>query len=164
MKRYTLPFLVLWLACSSSGSSTLPNPLVRLDFKKKLPEEVRKRAPSAIELDCNKTFTLSEQGAQQKFVANWRLLDIDSARYIVAIDVAPVGTTSGAGNATASGSAGELERKQGEKGNLDQVLVTVSWKAQKGCTSFSKLEQIALRSDDPSCKSNAPKGILKPVK
>lgn len=148
------------LACDS-GSATMPNPLVRQDLSSKLPKKVRVRLPSAIDFDCHQKVVLSADGAQQEFVVNWRVADVDGVRYMMAVDVQPSGKTSGAKSPKASGNIGQFKREgQGAK-SVDSIAVTISWEAQKGCGRVQQTKQLVVRSDHASCKSPQPKGLIK---
>jgi len=156
-------FLLLFvgpLACDA-GSATMPNPLVRLDVSSKLPPKVRQRLPSAIDLDCHDEVLLQADGAKQAFTINWRVVDVDGARYMMAIDVQPSGTTSGAKSPKASGTIGQLKREGQGKAAVDSVPVVISWQAQKGCSQLKETKMLEVRSDHASCKSSQPAGLLK---
>ncbi|MBW2735167.1 MAG: hypothetical protein JRH20_22525 [Deltaproteobacteria bacterium] len=165
MKRYLLHLLVLVLfvgplACDA-GPATMPNPLVRLDVSSKLPPKVRRRLPSAIDLDCHDEVVLQAEGAKQTFIINWRVVDVDGARYMMAIDVQPSGTTSGAKSPKASGTIGQFKREGQGKSGVDSVSVVISWQAQKGCSQLKETKLLTVRSDHASCKSPQPGGLLK---
>lgn len=153
-----------YAACSSSGGGSIPNPLIRVDFSDKIPKRLRARAHGGIPLACTKQVTLEASGADQRFVASWRALDIDGVRYVTAVEVVPEGKTRGASSPTATAAVGGLERKGPGDKTHDQVHVTISWRAHKGCGQVEQTRRITLAADDPSCKSTQPKNLLHPVK
>lgn len=161
--RRSAPLWLLLGALATSQScgennAQLPNPLVRVDLRSRLPQSraFRGRAQAALELDCHQLVPIESGGVHHDFVVNWRVIDVDETRYIVAVDVQPSGSLRGGRAPSASATVGRLERRSVGSKSVDEVLVMLAFSAQRGCGSVSKSLKLTIRSDHKSCAGKAP--------
>jgi hypothetical protein len=151
------------VSCQSEG--TVSAPVVRVDLRAKLPPRVQRLVALAdTSYECRKPFQLSAGGAEQAFLAIWRVFEDGAGRYVTAVEVNPEGPTRGAGAPSASALVEELQsRKQGQQ--LVMVApVRVTWTASKGCGKVKAGVRLELRADDPACqKPRGPGRLLTPV-
>jgi hypothetical protein len=160
--RASLLFVLL-AGCDRGAVSA---PVVRVDLRARLPEKVLRRLVAAdTTYECRKPFKLASGGAEQAFLASWRVLDETGERFITAVEINPDGPTRGAGSPTASALVEEIQKRREGKDVVGMVPVRVSWSASKGCGKVSAVERIELRADDPACvKPKGPGRLLVPVK
>jgi len=152
------------LACE--GNSSLLSPVVRVDLRSKLPPRLQRRISVAdTSYECRKSFTLSAEGASQRFLAGWRVLDDGGNKYATAVQIEPDGPTRGATAPSASALVNEVVLRPRGSSRVASVPVRVTWTAAKGCSKVSATTQLELAADDPGCTPpRAPLKLLTPVK
>lgn len=155
--------VVSGLSCHSS--TTIVNPLVRVDFREQLSKAQKRR----LELDdisyaCHKNFSLEAQGAAQNFVVEFRVLDDQGKKFFTALEVLAEGQVSGATAPQATAVVGEMKMLPGNKDQqVAQVQFRVSFEAQRGCGKIQALRTWTVRADEEGCKPPPALKILRPV-
>jgi len=151
MRRTHAPLLWLLLVgvVTCGGDGQLPSPTLRVDLRDKLPRKVLRRLMAVdTTYECSREVTLRVPDASQRFTVSWRVFDYKAARYITAVQVAPVGLAKGASGPEASATVGEPTAA----GDVTTVPILISFSGRAGCTSFTAGRKVNLRSNDPGCK------------
>jgi len=158
-------WLVLLLLGGCEGGGSVVAPVVRVDLRSRLPEKLQRRlAVADTTYECRSPFKLAAGGAEQAFVASWRVLEEPGERYITVVEVNPDGPTRGAGSPSASALVEEIQKRRESKEVVALAPVRVSWSASKGCGKLSSFSRLELRADDPGChKPKGPGKLLVPV-
>lgn len=159
-----LALLVLAPAgCPSEGNVSAP--VVRVDLRGKLPPRVQQLVALAdTSYECRRSFKLSAAGAEQVFLAVWRVFEEGAGRYITAVEVSPEGPTRGAGAPSATALVEELQSQKQGRQLVMVAPIRVSWSASKGCSKVNSSVRLELRADDPGChKPRGPGRLLTPV-
>ena len=157
--------LVLLLLGGCEGGGAVSSPVVRVDLRARLPEKLQRRlAVADMTYECRKPFKLEAGGAEQAFLASWRVLEEPGERFITAVEVNPDGPTRGAGSPSASALVEEIQKRREGKEVVALAPVRVSWNASKGCGKVSSVVRLELRADDKGCvKPKGPGRLLVPV-
>lgn len=153
--RSTLLLVVLGAAFAMcGGGGTVTSPVVRVDLRDRLPLRAQRRAyVHDTSYPCSKALTLSAQGAEQRFIANWRVLDDRGTRHITAVEIVPEGETSGAREPSASAVVEDTTSDKKGDDLIAVVPVRLVWTATKGCSRVTANARLELRADDKSCRA-----------
>jgi hypothetical protein len=152
IRSSSLLLLTVAVLLGCEENSRLPSPLVRVDLRAKLPPQLQRRISVAdTSYECRKTFTLSSEGASQRFVASWRVLADGGSKYVTAVQIEPDGSTSGVTAPSASARVQEMVLRDLGPGRVAAVPVRVTWTAAKGCSKVSATTQVELAANDPGC-------------
>jgi hypothetical protein len=168
MMRFCLSFFGMFMflaVCSCQGSQSLPNPIVRVDLRDKLPPALQR---SIVKEDtsykCKRKVTLREGEARQDFLITFRVLKEQESKYLTAVGVEPLGLTIGAASPTATAVVSEVKNHVKGKANSSSVSVQLKWSAQKGCSAISAVSTQEIAADDPTCQEpRFPGKLLVPI-
>ena len=165
-RAIALASTLLHLLPSCDGSGSVSAPVVRVDLRSRLPEKLQRQlAVADLTYECRKSFKLAARGAEQAFLATWRVLDDGKEKFITAVEVNPEGPTHGAGAPSASALVEEAEKRHLGSVLVSAAAVRVSWTASKGCSKVEAATRLELRADDPGCqRPKGPGKLLVPVR
>ena len=161
MARLSRPFLLASLVLGCGGGHSVSSPVLRVDLRDRLPPKLQRQIVATdTSYPCTHRFTLAAEGASQRFVVGYRVLDDGTSKHITAVEVEPEGETVGASAPAATAAVGESRTA----GGIAIQRVRVSWEASKGCGKVSATTTVELRADGEGCRPPRPIKLLTPVR
>jgi hypothetical protein len=156
--RAILLSLSLAVAC---GGHSVSSPVLRVDLRDRLPPKLQRQVAKAdSSYPCTHRFSLAAEGASQRFLVGYRVLDDGASKHVTALEVDPEGETSGASAPSATAAVAGIRQASG----VSVVSVRVSWEASKGCNKVGASTTVELRADGPGCRPPRPIKLLTPVR